>query len=242
MVEDNFSPPPGVPVNEVIISPPLNQIPKPGISTDKISIADSSSPIVQNAEATLIDSTANSVSVDDKMAERKQHLEELKFKLEERKVVHDMKVEMRKIDFAEREQLKQDKLVGAGNDHWLKTYWRPAMAWLYAIICTCDFVVFPVLWNMIQIYNKQPNVTAWAPLTLQGSGFVHVAFGAILGVSAWSRGRETTTAMTNTYSSFPIGTSSMSSISPMSSIGGNYGSNYSSSNNSYGNSYSGLPR
>jgi hypothetical protein len=30
----------------------------------------------------------------------------------------------------------------------------------------------------------------WAPLTLQGGGFIHMAFGAILGISAWTRGKE----------------------------------------------------
>jgi hypothetical protein len=34
------------------------------------------------------------------------------------------------------------------------------------------------------------SVTAWEPLTLQGAGLFHVAMGAILGVTAWSRGRE----------------------------------------------------
>ena len=30
----------------------------------------------------------------------------------------------------------------------------------------------------------------WAPITLQGGGLFHVAMGAVLGVSAWSRGQE----------------------------------------------------
>lgn len=130
------------------------------------------------------------------LAEKKQHLEELRFKLEERKATHEMEVEMRKLDFAEKEQQMQDTLVGVGNDHWLKTYWRPAMAWIYAIICACDFVIFPIFWNILEVYNKQLPLTQWSPLTLQGSGLIHVAFGAILGIAAWSRGNEVTTAMT----------------------------------------------
>lgn len=39
------------------------------------------------------------------------------------------------------------------------------------------------------------NVTeAWSPLTLQGAGLFHLAMGAILGVTAWSRGQEKMTA------------------------------------------------
>jgi hypothetical protein len=30
----------------------------------------------------------------------------------------------------------------------------------------------------------------WQPLTLQGGGLVHIAFGAILGISAYTRGQE----------------------------------------------------
>jgi hypothetical protein len=30
----------------------------------------------------------------------------------------------------------------------------------------------------------------WQPLTLQGGGLIHIAFGAILGISAWTRGQE----------------------------------------------------
>ena len=151
------------------------------------SVEQSSKPDVKN--------DIEKIDTDDLIAIRKQNLDELKFKLEERKSVHDMTVEMRKLDFVEREQQKQDNLIGVRDNSWLKTYWRPAMAWIYALICTCDFVIFPITWNLLQIYNKQPTVTAWSPLTLQGSGLIHIAFGAILGVSAWSRGKEAITAM-----------------------------------------------
>jgi len=195
---DDFGPPPGVQAQQIIVTPPLGQYSRsqPDISTDKIEIGNSNSSIVQGAEAVLIDSTARSVDFDNKLEERKLHLEELRFKLEERKAVHDMKMEMRKEDFAEREQIKQERLINVGNDHWLKTYWRPMMGWIYACICVCDFILFPVLWNMLQVYNHQAALTPWGPLTSQGGGLFHIAFGAIVGVSSWSRGQERLTSFT----------------------------------------------
>ena len=35
----------------------------------------------------------------------------------------------------------------------------------------------------------------WKPLTLQGGAFFHIAFGAILGVAAFSRGKEKVAAI-----------------------------------------------
>lgn len=72
---------------------------------------------------------------------------------------------------------------------WMHKTWRPAMAWLYMATCAFDFIIFPILWSATQALLKMP-VTQWDPLTLKGAGFYHLAMGAILGVSAWSRGRE----------------------------------------------------
>jgi hypothetical protein len=77
-------------------------------------------------------------------------------------------------------------------EHWLKTFWRPACAWVYLLICFMDFIGFPLL-SMIQplIYHAfgvQVSYVAWLPLTLTQSGLIHMSFGAILGVSAWTRG------------------------------------------------------
>lgn len=67
--------------------------------------------------------------------------------------------------------------------------WRPTMAWLYMAICAFDFIVGPVFWSVAQAIAHQ-TLTPWAPLTLQGGGLFHAAMGAIIGVTAWSRGRE----------------------------------------------------
>ena len=55
--------------------------------------------------------------------------------------------------------------------------------------CAFDFILGPIFWALLQTLTKQ-TVTQWMPLTLQGAGLYHVAMGAVLGVSAWSRGQE----------------------------------------------------
>jgi hypothetical protein len=72
------------------------------------------------------------------------------------------------------------------------------MAIQYIAVCTCDFIIFPVAWTILQALLGQP-VTQWNPLTLQGAGLYHFAMGAVLGVAAWSRGQEKITAMNVGY-------------------------------------------
>jgi hypothetical protein len=67
------------------------------------------------------------------------------------------------------------------------TTWRPAMAWLYMTICACDFIIFPIANAAFAEIFKVPYVE-WHPITLSSGGMIHVAFGAILGVTAWTRG------------------------------------------------------
>ena len=74
-------------------------------------------------------------------------------------------------------------------EHWAKAYWRPAMGWLYMLICLMDFVVFPAISMFIPIITKLPYV-AWASLSLSNGGLIHMAFGAILGVAAYGRTQE----------------------------------------------------
>ena len=75
-------------------------------------------------------------------------------------------------------------------DHWMQTKWRPAMGWMYMIVCTCDFVVFPVLWSLLQALNHGQVTSQWQPITLQGAGLFHVAMGAVLGIAAFGRTQE----------------------------------------------------
>jgi hypothetical protein len=90
--------------------------------------------------------------------------------------------------------IKQDK------GDWMQTRWRPMMAVVYTAINICDFILFPVLWAVIQLWETEAANDAfrqWVPLTLQGGGFIHMAFGAILGISAWTRGKEKVAAIEN---------------------------------------------
>ena len=74
-------------------------------------------------------------------------------------------------------------------EDWMSAKWRPAMGWVYMVTCTTDFIIFPILWSLLQAVLKQP-VTAWQPITLQGAGLYHLAMGAIIGVAAFGRTQE----------------------------------------------------
>ena len=75
------------------------------------------------------------------------------------------------------------------DDDWMQKKWRPAMGWMYMIICMLDMAIFPVIWSLTQVITKQP-ITQWQPLTLQGAGLFHLAMGAVLGIAAWGRTQE----------------------------------------------------
>lgn len=87
-----------------------------------------------------------------------------------------------------------DEQIGKEEEHWVKAYWRPAMGWLYMLICFMDFIGFPAISMFLPVAYKglgmQIAYTPWASLTLSNGGLIHLAFGAILGVSAWTRGQE----------------------------------------------------
>ena len=74
-------------------------------------------------------------------------------------------------------------------EDWMQKKWRPAMGWMYMIICTLDMGVFPILWSVLQTVQHQ-TITQWQPLTLQGAGLFHLAMGAVLGIAAFGRTQE----------------------------------------------------
>lgn len=80
------------------------------------------------------------------------------------------------------------------NEHWVKSYWRPAMGWLYMIICGMDFVGFPLLTIFLPVIFQPFGLVVpyqvWTSLTLSNGGLIHLSFGAILGVAAFTRGQE----------------------------------------------------
>jgi hypothetical protein len=82
---------------------------------------------------------------------------------------------------SESEQKKED---------WMNSKWRPMMGWMYMVVCTCDFVIFPVLWALLHAVLHTANMVQWNPLTLQGAGLFHIAMGAVLGIAAFGRTQE----------------------------------------------------
>jgi hypothetical protein len=75
-------------------------------------------------------------------------------------------------------------------EDWMNSKWRPAMGWMYMLVCTSDFVIFPILWSLIQVVGGGKVETQWSPITLQGAGLFHMAMGAILGIAAYGRTQE----------------------------------------------------
>jgi hypothetical protein len=90
--------------------------------------------------------------------------------------------------------------------------WRHFAAYMYLFICFFDFVAMPVFYEwaraplsdlallaqiklldistQIEVMKILTTEQRWEPLTLGENGLFHLAFGAILGVAAWTRGTE----------------------------------------------------
>jgi hypothetical protein len=75
-------------------------------------------------------------------------------------------------------------------EDWSSRKWRPYMAWMYMVICTFDFMIFPILWSMLQAHFNGQVTSQWDPLTLKGAGLFHMAMGAVIGVAAYGRTQE----------------------------------------------------
>jgi hypothetical protein len=75
-------------------------------------------------------------------------------------------------------------------EDWMNAKWRPLMGWMYMLVCTMDFVVFPILWSIHQSVSNGNVSAQWTPLTLQGAGLFHMAMGAVIGVAAFGRTQE----------------------------------------------------
>jgi len=85
-----------------------------------------------------------------------------------------------------------EKLSGSAKkqEDWMNAKWRPMMGWTYMATCLFDFILGPILYNILQYYNPGQAVGMWTPLTLQGGGLYHISMGAIIGVSAYGRTQE----------------------------------------------------
>jgi len=103
-------------------------------------------------------------------------------------------------------------------EHGFKRFWRPIAAYVYLSICIFDFMAMPLY---VSIANRQVDFQvfeeirkfedvavqtaiidkldvgkdAWIPLTIKGGGLFHLSFGAIIGVAAFTRGKEKVAAI-----------------------------------------------
>lgn len=75
-------------------------------------------------------------------------------------------------------------------EDWMNSKWRPMMGWTYMLTCVADFVIFPILWSLLQSISKGQVNIQWQPITLQGAGLFHIAMGAVLGIAAYGRTQE----------------------------------------------------
>jgi len=90
-------------------------------------------------------------------------------------------------------------------EDWITSKWRPMMAVMYMCVCICDFILFPVGFTIVQFWETQAVNDAfrqWQPMTLQGGGLYHMAMGAVLGITAWSRGQEKMAGVTQTTQNY----------------------------------------
>jgi len=119
---------------------------------------------------------------------------------------------------------------------WMQKLWRPAMGWMYMLICLLDMAVFPVCWSLLQAVMHMP-ITQWNPLTLQGAGLFHIAMGAVLGISAFGRTQEKlagTAANPTATESISVNTQNMTG-----NVAGGFGSNQGGMNSGMGGGFGG---
>ena len=113
-------------------------------------------------------------------------------------------------------------------EDWMNSKWRPMMGWMYMVTCMADFVVFPILWSLVQALHGGEVKMQWQPITLQGAGLFHIAMGAVLGIAAYGRTQEKLGGANNGGLQVPQSAPSFSSapstpsFSPTPSFGGGF--------------------
>jgi len=102
------------------------------------------------------------------------------------------------------EEQKQTSESEKKKEDWMNSKWRPMMGWSYMLTCIADFVIFPVLWSVLQAISKGQVNVQWQPITLQGAGLYHIAMGAVLGIAAYGRTQEKLGGANNGGLSIPV--------------------------------------
>jgi hypothetical protein len=99
-------------------------------------------------------------------------------------------------------------------EDWMNNKWRPMMGWMYMVVCMADFVIFPILWSIVQVHGGGEVKAQWMPITLQGAGLFHIAMGAILGIAAYGRTQEKMAGANNGGLNLPSATPTPSFSAP----------------------------
>jgi hypothetical protein len=99
-------------------------------------------------------------------------------------------------------------MSSAYDDKWYVNTWRPAVAWTYLCFCIIDYGVRPAInyyeykkFNLTETVNALKELPSTSQVQIIQAlqkpdippvlnEFVHLAFGSIIGVSAWTRGME----------------------------------------------------
>ena len=81
-------------------------------------------------------------------------------------------------------------VVEKEKEDFMSSKWRPMMAISYMAICLFDFMVGPILYNILQFMNPGQHLDMWQAVTLQGGGLYHLSMGAIIGITAFGRTKE----------------------------------------------------
>ena len=116
-----------------------------------------------------------------------------------------------------------DSFGSGPSENWIARNWHPACAAVYLAICLMDFLCMPVYYEIdnahltptktvelammlkdgaaqIEALKVLHQDRSWTPITLGQNGLFHLAFGAILGVGIWSRGKQGNTQVLNDIS------------------------------------------
>jgi len=132
-------------------------------------------------------------------------------------------------------------------EDWMNSKWRPMMGWMYMLVCTMDFVGFPVLWSLLQMVSHGNVTSQWQPLTLQGAGLFHIAMGAVIGISAYGRTQEKLGGAAGPTMQFPQGAGTtyvppgqgMVNVSNQPGMGGGMSGGFGGSTGGFGGTSSG---
>ena len=93
--------------------------------------------------------------------------------------------------------------VDKEGEDWINRKWRPAMGWMYMAVCVFDFIIFPIIWSVLQATMNGSVTTPWQPISLQGAGLFHVAMGAVLGIAVYGRTKEKVEGAANLSTALP---------------------------------------